>query len=42
MCMLVLAVRVYEPWSIATLLAAVLLIVGTVVVLILVVQSRNR
>jgi len=40
--MLVWAVRTYEPWTAASLLAGVLLVVCVVAVLIVAVLRRNR
>jgi hypothetical protein len=40
--MFVWAIRTYEPWTIASVLAAVVITVALVGVLILAVQRRNR
>jgi hypothetical protein len=40
--MLVWAVRTYEPWTAASLLAGILLVVCLVAVIILAVRRRNR
>lgn len=40
--MVVLALRTYEPWTISSVLAGVVIAAGLVAVLILAVQRRNR
>jgi uncharacterized membrane protein len=40
--MFVWAIRSYEPWTVASLLASTILLVALVAVVILAVQRRNR